>query len=77
MAIGTPFGEVEIEDPPGTFNLQPVPVDELTMETVALATGGDFFTTTSFGDLAGVYRDIGTALGEEPVREEPGVLTLP
>jgi len=70
VAIGTPFGEVEIEDPPGTFNLQPVPVDELTMETVALATGGEFFTTTSMVDLAGVYRDVGTALGEEPVRKD-------
>ena len=72
VALGTPFGEVEIEDPdvPGTFFSQPVPVDEVTMETVALATGGEFFTTTSFTDLAAVYRDIGTALGEEPVRAD-------
>ena len=72
VALGTPFGEVEIEDPdaPGTFFAQPVPVDEVTMETVALATGGEFFTTTSFTDLAAVYRDIGTALGEEPVRKD-------
>ena len=72
VALGTPFGEVEIEDPeaPGTFMSQPVPVDEVTMETVALATGGEFFTTTSFVDLATVYRDIATALGEEPVRKD-------
>jgi Ca-activated chloride channel family protein len=72
VALGTPFGTVEIEDPdaPGTFFSQPVPVDEVEMETVALATGGEFFTTTSFTDLAAVYRDIGTALGEEPVRED-------
>jgi len=72
VALGTPFGEVEIEDPnvPGSFFSQPVPVDEVTMETVALATGGEFFTTASFVDLAEVYRDIGTALGEEPVRED-------
>jgi Ca-activated chloride channel family protein len=72
VALGTPFGEVEIEDPevPGSFFRQPVPVDEVTMETVALATGGEFFTTSSFTDLAAVYRDIGTALGEEPVRED-------
>ncbi|MEZ5243537.1 MAG: VWA domain-containing protein [Acidimicrobiales bacterium] len=70
VALGTPFGEVEIEDTDGTFYNQPVPVDEVTMETVALATGGDFFTTTSFTDLAAVYRDIGTALGEEPVRSD-------
>lgn len=72
VALGTPFGEVEIEDPdnPGTTLLQPVPVDEVTMETVALATGGEFFSTDSFTDLAAVYRDIGTALGEEPVRED-------
>lgn len=72
VALGTPFGEVEIEDPdaPGTFMLQPVPVQEATMENVALATGGEFFTTDSFSDLTDVYRDIGTALGEEPVRED-------
>lgn len=72
VALGTPFGEVEIEDPeaPGSFFSQPVPVDEITMETVARATGGEFFTTTSFTDLAEVYRDIGTALGEEPIRND-------
>lgn len=72
VALGTPFGEVEIEDPenPGTTLIQPVPVDEVTMETVALATGGEFFSTDSFTDLAEVYRDIGTALGEDPVRED-------
>ena len=72
VALGTPFGEVEIEDPeiPGSFFLQPVPVQEATMENVALATGGQFYTTASFTDLAEVYRDIGTALGEEPVRED-------
>lgn len=72
VALGTPFGEVEIEDPvnPGTTLIQPVPVDEVTMETVALATGGEFFSTDSFTDLAEVYRDIGTALGEEPVRQD-------
>ena len=61
-----------IEDPdnPGTTLLQPVPVDEVTMETVALATGGEFYSTDSFTDLADVYRDIGTALAEEPIRED-------
>jgi Ca-activated chloride channel family protein len=72
VAFGTAFGEVEIEDPdnPGTTLLQPVPVDEVTMETVALATGGEFYSTDSFTDLADVYRDIGTALAEEPIRED-------
>lgn len=72
VALGTPDGQVEIEDPqnPGTTLIQPVPVDEITMETVALATGGEFFSTDSFTDLAEVYRDIGTALGEDPIRED-------
>lgn len=72
VALGTPFGEVEIEDPeiPGSFFLQPVPVQEARLENVALATGGQFYTTASFTDLAEVYRDIGTALGEEPVRTD-------
>lgn len=72
VALGTPQGEVTIEDPdaPGSFLTQPVPVDEVTLETVALATGGEFFSTDSFTDLAEVYRDVGTALGEEPVRRD-------
>lgn len=72
VALGTPFGTVDIEDPdfPGTTYSQPVPVDEITLENVALATGGEFFSTDSFTDLAAVYRNIGTALGEEPVRED-------
>jgi Ca-activated chloride channel family protein len=74
VALGTPLGEVEIENPdaPGTFYSQPVPVDEVTMETVALATGGEFFSLDSVADLADVYRDIGTALGEDPVRRDVG-----
>ncbi len=72
VALGTPFGEVELEDPdaPGNFFTEPVPVDEATLENVALATGGEFFSTDSFTDLAAVYRDIGTTLGEEPVRRD-------
>ncbi|MEM7142529.1 MAG: VWA domain-containing protein [Actinomycetota bacterium] len=72
VAFGTALGEVELEDPefPGTTTLQPVPVDELTMETVALATGGEFYSTDSFTDLAEIYRDLGTALAEEPIRED-------
>jgi Ca-activated chloride channel homolog len=72
VALGTQFGVVDIPDPdfPGEILTQPVPVNEATLENVALATGGDFFSTDSFTDLATVYRDIGTALGEEPVRRD-------
>ena len=72
VALGTPLGVVDIEDPanPGVIQTEPVPVDEITLETVALATGGEFYSLDSFSDLAEVYRDIGTALGEDPVRND-------
>ena len=69
VALGTPFGEVTIEDPdaPGSFFTQPVPVNEISLTAIAEGTGGDFFSTDSIDELADVYRDIGTTLGEEPV----------
>jgi Ca-activated chloride channel family protein len=69
VALGTPDGEVTIEDPesPGTFLTVPVPVDEDTMRQVADRTGGRFFSTSSVDELAAVYDDIGTAVGFETV----------
>ena len=69
VALGTPFGEVTIEDPdvPGRFVTEPVPVDEDALAEIAAGTGGRFFRTESIDDLADVYRDVGTTLGEDPV----------
>lgn len=72
VALGTADGEVTIEDPdaPGTFIDVPVPVDEATLETIAEATGGRFFSTSSAEELAAVYDDIGTAVGFETIDED-------
>ena len=72
VALGTPDGEVTIEDPenPGSFMTVPVPVDEDTMRNVAEATGGQFFSTSSVDELAAVYDDIGTAVGFETIDED-------
>ena len=67
VAFGTADGIVSIDDPetPGTILDVPVPVDEPTLEAIADATGGSFFTTASAAELADVYRDIGTTVGFE------------
>ena len=67
VAFGTADGVVAIEDPdvPGSTEIVPVPVDEPTLEGVAEASGGSFFTTSSADELADVYRDIGTTVGFE------------
>ena len=72
VALGTPNGEVTIEDPdnPGDFIDVPVPVDEGTLMAIADATGGTFFSTSSAAELAAVYEDIGTAVGFETVDED-------
>ncbi len=69
VALGTPFGEVTVENPevPGGVEVVPVPVREDTLEEIAVGTGGRFFRTESIDELADVYRDVGTTLGEEPV----------
>ena len=75
VALGTPSGEVTVEDPdlPGTFFDVDVPVNEDALRTVAEATGGSFFATASADELAEVYRDIGTAVGFEQVDEDISV----
>ncbi|MEM8707407.1 MAG: VWA domain-containing protein [Actinomycetota bacterium] len=72
VALGTPNGEVTIEDPeaPGTFITVPVPVDEEALAEIAGLTGGTFFSTSSAEELAAVYDDIGTAVGFETVDED-------
>ncbi len=72
VALGTPDGEVTIEDPdaPGTFITVAVPVDEASLQLIAEQTGGSFFATASAEELAQVYRDIGTAIGFETIDED-------
>lgn len=75
VALGTPLGEVTVEDieAPGTFFDVEVPVDEEALRTIADATGGSFFATASADELAEVYRDIGTAVGFETVDDDISV----
>jgi Ca-activated chloride channel family protein len=72
VALGTPDGEVTIEDPdnPGSFMTVPVPVRQDAMQSVADRTGGQFFATSSAEELAAVYEDIGTAVGFETIEED-------
>lgn len=69
VSLGTANGEVTINDPdfPGNLVTVPVPVDEQTLSDIADATGGEFFTAASTGELATIYDQIGTAIGFELV----------
>jgi len=69
VSLGTADGEVTIDDPdfPGNLVTVPVPVDEQTLSDIADATGGEFFTAESTGELATIYDQIGTAIGFETV----------
>lgn len=75
VALGTPDGEVTVEDPeaPGTFVTVPVPVDEESLRTIAENTGGSFFAIASVEELAAVYREIGSAVGFETVSDDISV----
>ena len=75
LALGTPDGEVTVEDPdaPGTFVTVPVPVDEESLRAIAENTGGNFFAIASAEELAAIYREIGSAVGFETVSDDMSV----
>jgi len=60
IAYGTPFGTVTYQG-----QVVPVPVDGPTLQQVADATGGTYYTAASGDDLADVYADIGSTITVE------------
>ena len=73
IAFGT-AGGVIIYDDPNTPQIEtdpiPVPVGGESLEQIADATGGAFFSAASLQELDAVYNDIGSAIGFEDVDRE-------
>lgn len=69
IAFGTDDGTVEIAG-----RIIPVPADPVTMEAVADATGGQFFTAASGDQLRSVYEDIGTRIAYTVEQREIGTM---
>lgn len=58
IAFGTDRGTIVIDG-----ELQPVPVEEPALRTIAEDTGGQFFQAQSLDELESVYADIGSSIG--------------
>lgn len=58
IAFGTDRGTIIIDG-----EIQPVPVEEDALRTIANDTGGQFFRAESLGELESVYADIGSSIG--------------
>ena len=69
IAFGTDDGTVEVAG-----RIVPVPADPVTMEAVADATGGQFFTAATGDQLRSVYEDIGTRIAYTVEQREIGTM---
>lgn len=65
IAFGTPDGTIEYTDETTPPTIVPVPVDEVSLQNLADATGGSFFTAASEAELSQVFEDIGSSVGYE------------
>lgn len=63
IAFGTPDGTIEYTDETTPPTIVPVPVDELSLENIADATGGSFHTAATEAELSEVFTDIGSSVG--------------
>ncbi len=70
IAFGTPDGTIEYTDETTPPTIVPVPVDEVSLEAIADATGGAFFTAASEAELSEVFTDIGSSVGYETEQRE-------
>ncbi len=73
IAFGTEDGVILYDDPETEFvetEPIPVPVGGDSLETIAAATGGTFFSAASLAELDAVYENIGSAIGFEDVDRE-------
>jgi Ca-activated chloride channel homolog len=71
IALGTDTGMVDIPDEQtGQLRRIPVPPDKFTLQRVAEATGGRFFSAPTGKDLKGIYHDLGSKIGFVKQRQE-------
>jgi Ca-activated chloride channel family protein len=70
VAVGTPDGIVERTLPGGFTQQIRVPPDPETLQQVARATRGEFFSAPDAEQLSRVYEDLGSRLGSRKERRE-------
>jgi Ca-activated chloride channel homolog len=70
IALGTPTGEVEVQDQFGMTQRIPVPPDTETLREIARTTGGRYFAAPDAARLESIYANLGTRLSSKPVEKE-------
>ena len=70
IALGTPTGEVEVQDQFGFTQRIPVPPDTETLREIARITGGRYFAAPDAARLESIYGNLGTRLSSKPVEKE-------
>ena len=70
IALGTPTGEVEVQDQFGFTQRIPVPPDTETLRDIARITGGKYFAAPDAARLESIYANLGTRLSSKPVEKE-------
>jgi Ca-activated chloride channel family protein len=70
IALGTPDGEVEVQDSFGITTRIQVPPDTETLKEIARVSGGKFFEAGDSSKLSEIYSGLGTRLSSKQVKEE-------
>jgi Ca-activated chloride channel homolog len=70
IALGTPDGEVEVQDAFGMTTRIQVPPDTETLKEIARVSHGKFFEVSDSDKLAEIYSGLGTRLSSKQVKEE-------
>lgn len=63
IALGTPYGTVDVPDSTGRLRRIAVPPDEETLKTISAETGGRFYSAPSARDLDDIYGELGSRIG--------------
>jgi Ca-activated chloride channel family protein len=70
IALGTPSGQVTVQDQFGQDVTLDVPPDTKTLDQIASITGGTNFTAPTAEDLASVYKNLESRIGYTEERQE-------
>jgi Ca-activated chloride channel family protein len=70
IALGTPDGEVEVQDPFGFTQRIRVPPDTETLKEIASVSAGRFFSAGDADRLESIYANLGTRLSSKPEKRE-------
>ena len=70
IALGTPTGQVTVQDQVGQDVTLDVPPDTETLSQIASITGGKEFTAPTAEDLASVYKNLESRIGYTEERQE-------